>query len=80
MRLDGGRVVEAWLTREPEVRHRLVHEALFAIVDGTWGSYRHWDDLVRRGIALEIAPGEVLVWRRYLEYPDWYRVLYIGPL
>ena len=79
MRLDGGRVVDAWLAGQPPERHDLVYRALFAIVEGTWASYRHWDDLARRGIALEIAPGEVLVWRRYVEYPDRFRVLYVGP-
>ena len=80
MRLDGGRVVAAWLAREPRHRHDLVYAALFAIVEGSWRRYRHWEDLARRGIALELAPGEVLVWRRYLEYPDRFRVLYIGPV
>lgn len=79
MRLDGGRVVDAWLATQPEHRHHLAHEALFAIVEGSWRRYRHWDDVVRRGIALEIAPGEILVWRRYVEYPDRFRVLYVGP-
>lgn len=56
------------------------YDALFAIVEERWQAYRHWDDLVRRGIVLEIAPGEVLVWRRYVEFLDRFRVLYAGPV
>lgn len=82
MRLDGGkRVLEAWLAATPEDRHHLVYDALFAIVDGTWTEkYRHWDDLVRQAIVLAISEDEVLVWRRYVEYPDYFRVLYVGKI
>lgn len=81
MRLDGGKRIEEWLASTPEERHHLVYDALFAIVDGTWAEkYRHWDDLVRNGIALELSADEVLVWRRYVEYPDYFRVLYVGKI
>lgn len=80
MRLDGGRLVDAWLGGQPPERRVLLYRALFAIVEGTWPAYPNWDDAARRTIALEFAPGEVIVWRRYAEYPDWFRVVYVGPL
>lgn len=54
--------------------------ALFALVEGTWPvAYRHWDDLVRHGIALDIGNDEILVWR-HAEYPDYFRIPYIGKI
>ena len=79
MRLDGGKVLEAWLASTQEERHHLAYNALFAIVEGTWPvRYAHWDDVVRKGIVLRISDDEVLVWRQYTEYPDRFRILYIG--
>ena len=81
MKLNGGKHVEEWLASTSRERHHLVYDALFAIVDGSWAEkYRHWDDLVRNAIALEISDDEVLVWRRYVEYPDYFRVLYVGKI
>jgi hypothetical protein len=81
VRLSGGAVIEDWLGRTPTDRHHLVYNALFSIVEGTWSvAYQHWDDYVRKGIALQISTEEVLVWRQYIEYPDRFRVLYIGKI
>jgi hypothetical protein len=82
VKLDGGKIaIEAWLTATPPERHHLLYEALFAIVEGSWATkYQHWDDVVRRGIVLLISDDEVLVWRQYVEYPDTFRVLYVGKI
>ncbi len=51
-----------------------------AIQDDSWGHrYEHLDDVTdRRGVIMLIRPDLVLVWRVLPEYPDWFRVVYLG--
>lgn len=82
--MDGWPIAEAWLASTPEDRHHLLYDALFAIVEGTWPSaYRHYDDVTARwphGVILQISAEEVLVFRVYTEYPNWFRLIYIGKI
>lgn len=73
------KVIDEWSAGAPELHRYLLYRAMFAISDGSWASrYRHWEHRKLGAIALELETGEVLVWRPVTEYPDWYRVLYVG--
>lgn len=51
-----------------------------AIQDGSWTDiYDHLDEVTRRGaVIMFVREDLVITWRTITEYPDWYRVLYIG--
>lgn len=73
------KIIDEWSAGAPELHRYLLYRAMFAISDGSWANrYRHWDDDDLRAIVLEIETGDVLVWRPITEYPDWYRVFYVG--
>lgn len=79
--MDGWKPVERWLATEPDQNvAAAVVEALMAIQDGSWTSkYAHLDDLTRRGAVIMYVTNDlVVVWRVITEYPEWYRVVYIG--
>lgn len=58
----------------------MVYDALGAIVDGTWSvAYAHWDEVtVPEGVTMRLSDEEVLTWRTFMEWPDVFRVVYIG--
>lgn len=79
-KIDGFRAVERWLDRHPVQEWSKVEEALHSIAEGTWASqYQHLDDVTSpTGYVLLVEPGLVIVWREITEYPDWFRVLFVG--
>lgn len=80
-RLDGWSPVERWLATDPDpdVAAEVV-EALMAIQADTWADkYVHLDDVTRKHVVIMYVRGDlVIVWRVITEYPDWFRVIYIG--
>ncbi len=58
----------------------MVAEALLAIQDDSWAhKYRHVDDVTNPNAVIMFVEDElVLVWRVIAEYPDWYRVIFLG--
>ncbi len=81
-RLDGARVLTAWQATAEADTQALVIDALMRIVDGTWVEhYDHLDDLTRRGtVVMWIRPDLVVVWRIITEYPNYFRLVFIGSL
>lgn len=80
-RLDGWSTVETWLATDPD--HALANEvveALMAVQDNTWETkYVHLDDVTRKhAVIMYVREDVVIVWRPITEYPDWFRVIYIG--
>lgn len=51
-----------------------------AIQNNTWvEKYAHLDDVTRKATVIMFVRDDlVVVWRPILEYPDWFRVIYIG--
>ncbi len=79
-RLDGWASVERGLARLDATAQYEVVEALMAIQDDSWPDrYEHLDDVTdRRAVIMIVRPDLVLVWRVLAEYPDWFRVVYLG--
>lgn len=57
-----------------------MHEALLAIQDDTWAErYEHFDDVTNaNAVIMLVEPGLVIVWRVITEYPDYFRVIFVG--
>lgn len=51
-----------------------------AIQDNSWSErYAHLDDVTRRSaVIMFVRQDLVIVWRTIAEYPDWFRVIFIG--
>jgi hypothetical protein len=79
-RLDGFQPIQRWLDRHDPEEWPKVEVALMAIQDGTWGAkYRHVDDVTNPlAVVMYIEPELVIVWRVLKEYPNWFRVIYVG--
>jgi len=78
---DGG-PLDDWYGRTEIERHRILNESLFSIAAGTWsGIYLHRDYLARPdAVAMQISTEEWVVWQTFPEFPDEFRVWYVGKL
>lgn len=79
-KLDGGAALARWFETHPVEEWPKVEAALMAVQDDSWAEkYRHLDEVTtRQGVVMLIEPGLVMVWRPIYEYPDWFRVIYVG--
>lgn len=79
LRLDGGRSIETYLDAHPDDFGKIC-DALMSIQEGSWaGRYRHLDDVTNKfAVIMFIEPTLVIVWRIIVEYPEWFRVIYVG--
>jgi len=78
---DGG-PLDDWYGRTGVEHHHFLDEALFSIAAGTWSSlYLHRDYLARPGsILMLMTADEWIVWQTFPEFPDEFRVWYVGQL
>lgn len=79
LKLNGEEAVETYLDAHPEDLE-LVGEALMCIQEGSWAShYRHLDDVTNPyAVIMFLRPDLVMVWRILTEYPEYFRVVWIG--
>jgi hypothetical protein len=83
-KIDGWSALERWFAENPPERWHVVEAALAAIQDDSWGEkYRHLDDVTDPTAVVMLLDEEddlVLVWRVIAQYPDYFRVIYLGQL
>jgi hypothetical protein len=83
--MDGFQVIQDWLARHHDDPDGglAVRDALFAIQDGSWFvRYPHVDDLTNDlAVIMAVRQPDIFIrWRQLTEYPDYFKVTYIGPL
>lgn len=79
-RLDGWAPIGRWFDNHPDEDPSLIEDALMAMQDDTWrDKYQHLDDVTNpRAVVMVIRPDVLMVWRVITEYPNWFRVIFLG--